>query len=394
MKNNYVKTISQNKAKNKVDKRNRVLALILLGLFVFWSICSVFGVLAYIENRREDNSVTVYADEVTQYSNFSGSNFMVTGSSCSRIGLPNRSGSYGLPHMVTLDFKNITSSSLDIFFDIRLQVLPDHPLSAYKGFLGDNSFSFLNNSSFTLEKDKWRGINFGFNNVLYPSDYSKYTNFTLCCLFYCSGDFTGNVSSVRFFHYFNEDGSILQNEYRNVIRYTCSNGSYVEVYFYFWPQSGLVSGSAFDMWDDRTYYLSPYIINSGGSSSEVGAIDQAYYNGFSDGESSGYSKGYEDGKLQGNSSGQDAGYNSGYNVGYSDGYNIGVSEGYNNGLSDGALQYNDYTFLGLMSAIVDAPLQAITGVLNFEILGVNLSGLFFGILTTALGIFVLRLIFG
>lgn len=99
-----------------------------------------------------------------------------------------------------------------------------------------------------------------------------------------------------------------------------------------------------------------------------------------------YEQGYDDGYSTGNTDGQSIGYNNGYNAGKSDGYN----NGYNAGLQAG----NDYSFLGLMSAVVDAPISIFTGLLNFELLGVNVLDLVTGLLTFAVVIFVVSLILG
>lgn len=99
---------------------------------------------------------------------------------------------------------------------------------------------------------------------------------------------------------------------------------------------------------------------------------------------------------QGYSQGQSDGYNSGYNFGFAEGkiegdsigYNRGYGVGYNHAVADSS----DYTFLGLMSAVVDAPIQALTGLLNFEILGVNLMDFITGLFTISIILFVVKLI--
>lgn len=66
------------------------------------------------------------------------------------------------------------------------------------------------------------------------------------------------------------------------------------------------------------------------------------------------------------------GKNEGYSSGYSFGYDAGVNAGKN------------YSFLSLMSSVVDAPVKAFTGLLNFEVLGFNMAGFVISLLSVAL----------
>lgn len=106
-------------------------------------------------------------------------------------------------------------------------------------------------------------------------------------------------------------------------------------------------------------------------------------------------------------------YNLGYNNGYSSGDNDGFQRarrefdglliestdnayrtGYNVGYNQGSLDSGEYTFLGLMSSIVDVPIRTIGGLMNFDLLGVNLLGFFYALLTVGLIIFIIRLVIG
>lgn len=97
----------------------------------------------------------------------------------------------------------------------------------------------------------------------------------------------------------------------------------------------------------------------------------AYNNGFDDGNKSGYDSGYGDGYKKGS----DVGYTNGYNKGY----NLGTSSS------------GDYSFLSLIGAVIDAPLQALSGLLDFNLLGFNLLQFFYSIVTCALIVTVVRL---
>lgn len=90
----------------------------------------------------------------------------------------------------------------------------------------------------------------------------------------------------------------------------------------------------------------------------------------------------------------------GYGLGYAKGieeqknidYNVWYMGRYNQGYSDGVKSAGEYTFLSLLGAVVDAPLQAVSGMLNFNLLGFNMLNFFYALLTCALVIAVIRLI--
>lgn len=93
----------------------------------------------------------------------------------------------------------------------------------------------------------------------------------------------------------------------------------------------------------------------------------------------------------------DVGYQQAYNKGYKDGnknkeeYGAAQKEA---GRQEGIAQANEYSFTGLISAVFDVPIQTLYGMLNFEILGVNILTVITSVLSIGLIIFVLKLIFG
>lgn len=66
------------------------------------------------------------------------------------------------------------------------------------------------------------------------------------------------------------------------------------------------------------------------------------------------------------------------------------SAGYNSGYSAGVAAGGKNNFLGLFTAVVDAPLQAFTGLFDLEILGFNMKNLILGILSFAITAMVIR----
>lgn len=121
--------------------------------------------------------------------------------------------------------------------------------------------------------------------------------------------------------------------------------------------------------DNRIYYFNE----------SLNLTDNEYYNqGYDAGQTDGYNKGYS------------AGENDGYNNGYKVGNTIGFDNGYNKGLNDS----NQYTFVNLIGATIDAPIQYFKSLFNFELLGVNLSGFLLGLFTLAVVISIVRLVLG
>lgn len=101
-----------------------------------------------------------------------------------------------------------------------------------------------------------------------------------------------------------------------------------------------------------------------------------------------------DGYQQGYDAGYNFGYSRGTDFGYQSGLQTGRQLGYNNGYNDGVQSANQYTFLSLIGAVIDAPLTAFTSLLNFNILGFNMLNLITGLFTLAVIIFIVRLVLG
>jgi hypothetical protein len=159
---------------------------------------------------------------------------------------------------------------------------------------------------------------------------------------------------------------------RNV-SYVFTDRNGVSLVYWFELSSATSLLNIYNNYSFDTYY---YVANKIYTSEEQ--LQDSYNSGYSSGYSTGQTNGYSDG------------YNSGSSIGYSNGYTAGYNVGYDDGVADD----NDYTFLGVIGAVIDAPIQAITGLLNFELFGVNLSALFFGLITVAIIIAIIRYIKG
>lgn len=191
-----------------------------------------------------------------------------------------------------------------------------------------------------------------------------------CPLMYNVGtDFDANIKGVNISQVVCSSGQISDNDVGASTR-TLS----VIVIRYF--------GSDADGNLDTSNFIEFAFLNNNFNNSQSRFQNRTYYFTQVDSDSASYSAGYNDGYSVGNSAGESSGYKKGYSVGD----NAGYSRGYNAGVADS----NDYTFLGLMSSVVDAPIKAFTGLFNFEVFGINLSDFVLGVSTLCIIIFVVR----
>lgn len=79
---------------------------------------------------------------------------------------------------------------------------------------------------------------------------------------------------------------------------------------------------------------------------------------------------------------------------YNDGFVAGKTAGYSSGYSAGVANAQNYSFLGLIGAVIDAPVQAFMGLLDFEILGVNMSAFVLSLLSLSFLIIVIKVCLG
>ena len=116
------------------------------------------------------------------------------------------------------------------------------------------------------------------------------------------------------------------------------------------------------------------------------AASGSYADGFLDGQISGSNDGYEIGKAEG--------FEEGKKVGKEDGLKQGKELGYNTGYAEGVAAAGDYTFFGLISAVIDAPISAFSALFNFEILGMNMRSFVLSLLTAVVLVAVVRFFMG
>lgn len=214
-----------------------------------------------------------------------------------------------------------------------------------------DSFGTARSSHWSLNSDiVWHAIDY-----LVPgtSDY-----FRLYCI--VGSDFNADIKGVNISSYVCSSGTISE-DFRGASTRTVS----VTVVRYF----GTDNEGALD----TTNFLEFMFVNDNKHNSASRYENRTYYFTRVDTDSASYSAGYD--------YGYSAGKTAGDSTGYSRGYSAGDVQGYYRGYTAGVNDSNDYTFVGLISAVIDAPISAFTGLLNFEILGVNLAGFVLGSLS-------------
>lgn len=90
----------------------------------------------------------------------------------------------------------------------------------------------------------------------------------------------------------------------------------------------------------------------------------------------------------------DDGYNLGYEEGYDSGDRAGYNRGYGVGFNEGQVDASsgNYTFLALIGSVLDAPISAFKGLLDFELLGVNMSSFVLAIMSLCVIIVIIRVV--
>lgn len=98
-------------------------------------------------------------------------------------------------------------------------------------------------------------------------------------------------------------------------------------------------------------------------------------------------------------------FDDGYQKGLKDGADSAVqanaqavsnarAAGYEEGRRDALADSNDYTFVGLLGAVFDAPIKSFQGLLNFDVLGVNMQTFVLALLSLSVIIIILKIALG
>ena len=320
-----------------------------LGLFCL-SVAVAIG--SFFVTKKETKTHIASADSIT-------SDFSYTGSNLFFNVYP---GYYDKFLILNYNVKFVKNSANTLFFDVsESKLFTPYSLSNSDMWsasvrIASDYNSVVNNTgstSFNLVSD-----NANHFILLYGiyTDLDGSNKYSVTDMYYnCSSSFNCNVVSIRLYH--DDDLVIDSIKGFNVITYSDNNNNTFSVYFRYGSRfSSLIKLLKFE---DRTYFLTPDL------------TDSQQYN-------QGYQQGLADNQQ---------------NI-YNSGYNAGKIVGYNNGKTDGIASANNYSFIGLIGAVFDAPLQTFKGLLNFNILGINLLDFALSLITIALVVYIIRLIKG
>ena len=320
----------------KKTKKNRII-ITLCAMFIAFA--SVFSFVSF--NKQDD--LVVKADTVTTDYVFSGSPIILpytyNNNSTPDTYLPLNNNNFGA-------FKIDFTSSSGVISNITIRLV-----SSSTGELSYISENFLINYDgytwFSMPIDNtYVHIRIGSSSYDIYGDYVSF-NFSKCSYLTISANY-GLGGFYSFLRFYDIDGNILAFS-------IVANSN-----------SGDLSTSFIDgLTYSRTYYFGTTFDDN-----------QFYDFGFD----AGYSEGYN------------VGSNDGFNNGYNDGYDIGHNVGYNNGYTAGSEDSNQYTFLNLVSATIDAPIKYFQSLFNFELLGVNLQGFLTGLFTLCVIVTIIKMV--
>lgn len=386
-------SISVEKQKNTKNK------FIIAFSCLFFVICILSSVFTYFLLSREVNEV--HADTVTELYTFEGSNITVWGRSFNFYNRDSAKDYVKVDYGSDLRQSNIYPVFLDGNFLINYKfTLSDiqwdiNGATHYTEMILNTSYNQYDNSPLvanpyggntyqpdSLDDNVFRIILGSDSLVNYYCLYSSLGPRNFLRITRSSVEFICNIvrvdmgtftDSLEPRYYFDEDSLIKYQEFTtfNFIRYFDINDNYLEIAI---PVTAAKSYQPQAFLSNRSYYLINNFSNS-----------TVYKTAFNDG----FNNGKEDGKL------------TGISEGFEDGSAVGFDSGYKEGLNSSA----EYTWFGLIGSLIDAPIRVLfgnkdqygqfkSGLLSFEIFGVNMINLFAGILTIALIIFILRTTLG
>lgn len=319
--------------KTNKSKKKRI-GLILCSLFI--CLCSILCIVPFNKTQVE-----VKADEVSSDYVYRSSNLYIP------------FDIYSLS-----DAGNVNSSSLFYAFSdssIEFTLSSSSQKLHIRSFIYQDFDSFLSVQHFDID---FISLSTNWYSYFYPISFNGVTKYFCFSYKLSSSLFNYNVVSIRFYSDSYDTGLAY-----NHIQFIDNNTHYLDVSF----TCNYISLDSNRLLRDRVYYLS---------------------NNFQDNEL------YNQGFLAGESTGYRTGYSDGVNVGYNEGYSVGNDIGYNNGFSDGVEDSNQYTFMNLLSATIDAPVKYFQSLFNFELLGVNLQGFLTGLFTLCIIVAIVKLCLG
>lgn len=306
---------------------------------------------------KSNTKVTNYAsaDGSSPLYSFSGSNLVVYYSTFSGPS-PLLSGSTLNSYAGCVVFSSITKNALSFRTTEGLN----------NGYATNYTFNLSPYSGSSVHWSPGSSVHWNMSHLSYTTD--VYFPF----MFNLGIDFDANILGVTIYQTVCPAGDIADNHVGSSTRQL---GVIVIRYF--------GADSSGDL--DTTNFIEFAFLNQNFYNADSRLSLRTYYFTRIDTDSAQYGAGYNAGQSVGYADGQAAGYTRGYNAGDS----VGYSRGYNAGVD----ATNTYSFTNLISAVLDAPINAFTSLFNFEILGVNLSSFLLALFTICVVLTVIKFIF-
>lgn len=384
MKNDFIKQ-NNNVVKNRVNGSKMLAFIIIIIVSLSAVLSAVFsGLLLFKDNRK-----TAYADEVTTndntYYKFSTDSFITyLGSALKNQSLfmdfPVNGYSGGIPQDSASTWFNSANYTCMFSFDVE---------KTSNNYFRLNFYSLSYASANTAPLYLWHGSRF--NVVDQETFFSSLNiaNFTDSIRYNYSGvsDYIFIENGVSLDFFISAKGT-EQLTYGSYVRLNIEKDFNCQVYrvhqFMIIDNSYNILNLVYYDTNDHVLTLRFYTRNTFYNRPVANLFEKWYYTSVLG--SADYNTGYNEGYFDG--------FNAPHPDVYQSGYNAGDTAGYYRGKNDGIAQANDYSFLGLMSAVVDAPVKAFTGLLNFNILGFNMLSFFTGLLTLALILWLVSKVLG
>ncbi len=364
-KTNYQRNLHNNapiKAK-KEEKRNRILAFVLLGFMIFWTIASVLGLIAFTDNviQRDSNQNSAYTIMTKESYNATAGGYQdsANGHSALEVRLDGLTG-----------FMFYSPANSNFFVN-------DYLISYYYDpnvgprllfyYFSDNTFSVLNyaiNSTYSKQ-------NLNFDYFDYSADIDVYFG-----RLGVSPSINDYPNKVTYQPYYRVIDSVVLYGVNCGIEFFRPNGTYYTTYVWIATPS-------------NNYYHVPLargrLSTNANIFSTIPLAPLSYYD---------FAKNNYDTETIDELKAQieilrdfaNEQYNAGLDQGRINGYNDGYNAGYDDGISD----TNQYTFSNLLGAVIDVPVNTFTNLFNFEIFGVNLTSFFLALLTFSLIIAIVK----
>lgn len=371
-KNNSMKTVPP---KKKTIDKNQLLAYLLAVLIIFWTVASIFGMIAFGRTtKKSSNVVSASAQTVEDFVDNERliitnpiKNFVVYDYASVNTGAPAEfvSTLFGYDFYFGENGLGLFDGTENNFYENPTQDIYYSYLSSQYGTIETEQFTVTSSTRDIADfYEQWTSIDY------YIIAQSVVRNGARHFVFSHRFEFNDSVQGYTQIANFSFDYtmSMYTSDTSLVVIFpNAQGGASHEWILEYGDYESSPSVEGFDTTDFLLYYYSV----------DTGNFDIAYGNGYDNG----YEKGRSDARADT------------YDKGYREGREFGRQEGYDEGFLAGVNDANEYSFDGLISAVFDVPVRTFFSFFQFEILGVDLSSFFLSLFAIAVFLAVVRFIF-